>query len=79
MRGLVAATVGEILLLEVIRADPAQRMGGEFVQRHAVEVIAIAPQTARQAIAAAVGGVPTAALEGVPAVFDPRERITGCH
>ena len=50
--GLFAAPVREVLLLEVVRADPDQRMVEEFVERDAVEVVAIAAQPARQPVAA---------------------------
>ncbi len=40
VRRLFAAAVCQVLLLEVVRTDPDQRMSGEFVQRHAVEVVA---------------------------------------
>ena len=45
-RGLAAAPVRQVLLLEVVRADPEQRMGAELVERDAVEVVAVAPQPA---------------------------------
>ena len=52
-RRLVAAAVAQVLLLEVVGADAAERMGPEFVERDAVEVVAVAAQAAQQPVAAA--------------------------
>ena len=55
---------------------PSSGWATEFVERHPVEVVAVAAQPADQpAAAGAVGGV--AALERLPAAFDPR--VPGCR
>ncbi len=52
-------------------------MVDEFVERDAVDVVALAAETADQTIAAGVGGVCRRALERLPGVFDAMDRVAG--
>src|SRR6202034_4629497 len=75
-RRLVAVAMRKVLLLKVVHADAEQRMAVEFVQRHAIEVVAIAAKPPQQAVAAGgFGGV--AGLEAFPAVANTRKRVAG--
>ncbi len=71
----------QVLLGEVVGADAKYRMSHEFVQRHAIEVVAVAAETAKQAIGAGRFSC-IATLEAVPGVGDtgygiPTHPITG--
>ena len=76
-RRLPAVPATEVFLREVVDARAQQRMRGEFVEGHAVEVVAVGSEPGDQAVAGGVGFIAAWALERVPRVLHARHRVAG--
>jgi hypothetical protein len=75
-RGLFAVAEPEVLLLEVVDADPEHRMSRELVERDPVEVVTVASQATQQATADR-SGRRIAAFEAFPAMAHALDRVAG--